>query len=65
MNRGDRVELVSVTADDARFGLAAGDCGTVEFTDSLGTVHVRWDSGRRVGVIAAERELIRCITAAC
>ena len=45
MNGGDRVELLGVTADDLRFGLAAGDCGTVDVTDSLGTVHVRWDSG--------------------
>jgi Domain of unknown function (DUF4314) len=61
VNRGDRVELVRVAADDVRFGLAAGDCGTVEFTDSLGTVHVRWDGGQRVGIIAADRGLIRCI----
>ena len=65
MNRGDRVELLAASDDDARFGLAAGDCGTVEFTDSLGTVHVRWDGGQRVGIIAAERDLIRCIQSAC
>jgi hypothetical protein len=65
VNRGDRVELVAVSDDDARFGLTAGDCGTVEFTDSLGTVHVRWDSGARVGILAAERDLIRSIPAAC
>lgn len=51
VNRGDRVELVAVTAGDERFGLTAGDRGTIEFTDSLGTVHVRWDSGKRVGII--------------
>jgi hypothetical protein len=65
VKRGDRVELLSASDDDARFGLTAGDCGMVEFTDSLGTVHVRWDSGRQVGIIAAERDLIRCIPAAC
>jgi len=64
MNRSDRVELIAVTADSARFGLTAGDTGTVEFTDSLGTVHVRWDSGRRVGITASERDLIRSIPAA-
>ena len=32
MTRGDRVELISVTDDNARFGLTAGDRGTVEFT---------------------------------
>jgi Domain of unknown function (DUF4314) len=59
LNRGDRVELVEVTDDYRRFGLAADDRGTVQFTDSLGTVHIRWDSGRRVGVIAEELGLIR------
>jgi hypothetical protein len=61
VNRSDRVELLSAGDDDARFGLAAGDCGTVEFTDSIGTVHIRWDSGQRVGIISTERDLIRCI----
>ena len=65
LNRGDRVELVEVTDDYRRFGLAAGDRGTVQFTDSLGTVHVRWDRGQRGGIIAAEHDLIRCIPAAC
>jgi len=63
MNRGDRVELITVTTASARFGLSVGDRGTVEFTDSLGTVHVRWDSGRRVGITASERDLIRNIPA--
>jgi hypothetical protein len=61
VNRGDRVELLSASDAEARFGLAAGDCGTVELTDSLGTVHIRWDGGQRVGIIATERDLIRCI----
>jgi hypothetical protein len=59
LNRGDRVELVEVTDDYRRFGLAAGNRGTVQFTDSLGTVHIKWDSGRRVGVVADELGLIR------
>jgi len=64
VNRGDRVELIAVSADSERFGLTAGDTGMVEFTDSLGTVHIRWDSGRRVGITASERDLIRSIPAA-
>ncbi len=64
MNRGDRVELTAVSDDSMQFGLAAGDTGTVEFTDSLGTVHIRWDNGRRVGITVGERDLIRSIPAA-
>ena len=65
MNRGDRVELTAASNDDVTFGLTAGDRGTVDFTDSLGTIHVRWDSGKRIGIIAAERELIRAVPADC
>ena len=60
LNRGDRIELVEVTDDYRRFGLAAGDRGTVEFTDSLGTVHIWWDSvGKRVGITREDAALIR------
>ena len=55
LGSGDRVELVVLTDDYRRFGLAAGDCGTVRFTDSLGTVHIHWDSGRRAGILASVR----------
>jgi hypothetical protein len=54
--------VVQATGDDRPFALAAGDRGTVEFTDSLGTVHVRWDSGQRIGILAQERHLIRPAT---
>ena len=59
MNQGDRVELIAVSDDYLRFALIPGERGTVEFTDSLGTVHVRWDSGARVGIIVEAADLIR------
>jgi hypothetical protein len=31
-------------------GPGPGDEGTVKFTDSLGTVHVRWDRGFQLGL---------------
>src|SRR5258708_37722385 len=61
INRGDRVELVSLTEDYRRFGLSAGECGTVAFTDSLRTVHIRWDSGRRAGIRTTHAHLLRNI----
>jgi hypothetical protein len=65
VNRGDRVELVGVSHDDVRFGLRTGDRGTVEFTDSLGTIHVQWDNGKRIGIIASECDLIRSAPPGC
>lgn len=56
--RGTRVELIE-TRGYERFGLAVGQHGTVELTDSLGTVHIRWDHGPRIGITADVRELIR------
>jgi hypothetical protein len=50
VNRGVRVELTDATGYDA-FKLSAGDRGTVEFTDSLRTIHIRWANGRRAGII--------------
>jgi hypothetical protein len=49
---GDRVELASDPPDYGRYALTAGDRGTVEFTDSLHTIHVRWAKGCQVGIIA-------------
>lgn len=56
---GDRVELVDVPPSYLRFAIAASERGTVEFTDSLGTVHVKWDSGARCGIIAEVTDMIR------
>lgn len=47
--RGDRVVLD--WTDDELTCLRAGDRGTVTFVDALGTVHVRWDSGSRLGLV--------------
>jgi hypothetical protein len=62
LNRGDRVELTGVPDDYLRFALAAGEQGTVESTDSLGTIHVAWDNGARVGIIAEAADMIRRIS---
>jgi hypothetical protein len=51
----------AVTDDYQRFALTPGDTGTVDFTDSLGTGHIRWDSGARIGITAESAGLIRKI----
>lgn len=55
MQKGDRVELVSTTDPHTR--LCPGDRGMVTRVDSLGTVHVRWDSGSTLGMIPGEDEI--------
>jgi hypothetical protein len=62
--RGDRVELTEVPPDYLRFAIAAGERGTVDLVDALGTVHVKWDNGQRCGVIAEAAHIIREISEA-
>jgi hypothetical protein len=50
--QGDRVRLLATS--DAHVELKRGALGTVEFVDSMGTVHVRWDSGVTLGLVADE-----------
>jgi hypothetical protein len=50
--QGDRVRLLATS--DAHVELERGALGTVEFVDSMGTVHVRWDSGVTLGLVADE-----------
>jgi len=47
--KGDRVRLVE--HGDKWTDLKPGDEGNVTFIDSLGTLHVTWDSGSRLGLI--------------
>lgn len=49
VKKGDRVELVS--CGDIHTRLQPGELGTVSLVDSVGTVHVNWDSGSRLGLL--------------
>lgn len=55
-SRGDRVQLVSTS--DPVTQLKPGDQGTVGFTDSMGTIHVKWDSGSSLGIIPEDGDVI-------
>ena len=46
---GTRVELLSM--EDPYSGIPEGARGTVAFVDEIGTVHVDWDSGARLGLV--------------
>lgn len=49
---GDRVELERCGDEFTR--LTPGDQGTVRLVDSMGTVHVDWDSGSKLGLVPGE-----------
>ena len=56
---GCRVALVSM-GPDPYSRLKPGDEGTVFHVDDMGTVHVNWDCGSRLGMVYGE-DIIRRI----
>lgn len=50
--KGTRIELIKM--DDPYSTLKAGDKGTVDFIDDIGTIHVSWDKGSSLGLIYGE-----------
>lgn len=49
---GTRIKLTRMGADPRP--VPAGSCGTVEFVDDIGTVFVKFDNGRSLGLISGE-----------
>ncbi|MBZ2175629.1 DUF4314 domain-containing protein [Schnuerera sp. xch1] len=49
---GTRIELLS-TMDDIQ-GVEKGVKGTVVGVDDIGTIHMKWDNGRGLGLIPGE-----------
>jgi hypothetical protein len=47
---GTKVELVSM--DDPYMPFGPGEKGVVDHVDSIGTIHVRWECGSGLGVVA-------------
>ena len=56
---GTRVELVRM--EDPYREMPAGMRGTVAFVDDIGTVHVDWDGGPRLGAVPGVDE-VRIVT---
>lgn len=52
---GDRIQVIE--CKDPYHPLLPGETGTIEVVDSLGTLHCRWNSGRRFGVCLEEDEI--------
>lgn len=49
---GTRIKLISM--EDPYAPIPSGTNGTVRIVDSIGTIHVDWDNGRRLGLIPWE-----------
>lgn len=48
---GIRVKLIHMTDEK---NIEPGSTGTVSHVDDLGTIHVKWDNGRLLGLIYGE-----------
>ena len=48
---GTRLELISM--DDPQ-AIPPGSRGTVDHVDDMGTIHMRWDCGRSLGLVPGE-----------
>ena len=51
--QGSRVELIKIN-DPYNTKLVPGSQGTVRCVDDIGTIHVEWDCGSRLGVVYGE-----------
>jgi hypothetical protein len=57
---GDRVILIGVPDGYPKaFSITPGMGGVIDIIDSQHTVHIRWDTGQRFGVIRSARHLLR------
>ena len=55
--KGTRIEVISMENDPRP--IAPGTKGTVEFVDSIGTIHCTFDNGRSLGLIPGEDQFKR------
>ena len=51
--KGKRIKCLHMMDDHP---VLSGDLGTVELVDDMGTIHVKWDSGRTLGLVPEEDE---------
>lgn len=49
---GTRIELISM--EDPYSPIEPGTKGTVVHVDDMGTLHMKWDNGRSLGVVPGE-----------
>ena len=49
---GTRIELISM--DDPHAPIEPGMQGTIDIVDDIGTLHMKWDDGRTLGIVPGE-----------
>ena len=49
---GTRIELICM--DDPHSPIESGMQGTIECVDDAGTLHMKWDNGRTLGIVPGE-----------
>lgn len=49
---GTRIELISM--EDPYASIEPGMQGTVDRVDDIGTLHMKWDNGRTLGIVSGE-----------
>ena len=56
--KGTRIKLICMVDIQS---IPSGTKGTVEFVDDMGTIHMKWDNGRALGLISEvdEFEIIK------
>lgn len=50
--KGTRIECISM--DDPYHPIEPGTKGTVVAVDDIGTIHMKWDNGRTLGLVPGE-----------
>lgn len=49
--KGKRIKCVSMNDDHP---IESGELGTIDLVDDMGTIHVKWDNGRTLGIVPEE-----------
>ena len=49
--KGKRVKCIHMMDE---YPILSGEEGTIDTVDDMGTIHVNWDSGRRIGLVREE-----------
>lgn len=57
-HKGLRVKLLKMNDS---YSVEEGTLGTVQMVDDAGTIHVKWDNGRRLGVVLEAGDRVEVI----
>ena len=49
--KGKRIMCIHMMDE---YPVLSGELGTIDIVDDMGTIHVNWDSGRRLGLVPDE-----------